>query len=1730
MPGPIDPEPVPAADPPPVELPFDNTPPRSYIVGNQIVQLDINFRDKHVGGLSQIDILPIPGTEVVEEIFIDARQCDIDIKKITVSNCVVEATYQDPCDLVNVPTAYQWSAPHWGLRKHRMKPLLHHRRTEVSALDHDVRCCTPLDGSLRIKLPTHDQIKNMNQDSQKAAQQDLHMSADGTIGGYRISIPFKLKNTSDGLHFAGVNEADTRYPHVYTRHSIEPGTACSIFPCIDDPGSRNSWKISITCPRTLGEAFDQALTTQQQFKGNVAVNGNRKRKHGEEEPRKRDYGLTEEDKLLEMTVVCSGYLVDEVVNKDDETKKTMTFEVDRNKAAKHIGFAVGPFEHVDLWSEFRSEEDDTRLGVSAAKVHGYCLPGRAEEVRTTCAALVTAVDHFVLHFGRYPFESYKVCFVDDMVEDTVPLCAFSLASSRLLYPAEVMDTEIETTRTLVYSLASQWFGVNIVPNMKSDIWLVMGIAWFMTEYFMKILCGNNHFRYRMKTMADRLVEVDMRRPSLQDLGEHLYLGSFEVDFMNLKAPLVLFILDRRLSKSSGSAGISRIISRMVSKANTSGQASDEVLGSDAFRKACEKTGSTRLESFWNQWVIGSGCPRFDVFQRFNKKRLCVEMTVRQTQDIAAAKARPLDKNDFWRDVREEMHAVYAGELQGSFTGPMTIRIHEADGTPYEHIVEIRDEAAKSVKFEIPYNTKYKRLKRNRRQRERALANNATKGNDESQKDLYYLGDVLQHPDEIEDWEFRDWDEETEAKMDQESYEWIRMDADFEWICEMQTNLPPYMYTSQLQQDRDVAAQQDSMLFLHRSYSRTGAHPLVSTILTRTLLDPRYYYGIRVMAAEELPRHAVQEQVNFIGLKHLMKTFQYFFCRPGSITPKPNNFADKRQYFVQCTIPASIARVRGEDGTCPREAREFLLEQLVANDNSQNVYSDQLYICKLIRAIATSMVPDEKKAAKKQMPLSLSFGDAEDEEMLEEPVDSEPEEFRNRALEEIERYRRMDEYSPSFQNCFTIAALDALCTLMKPKVIPRDPLVFVQYLQDRTNDLVRIKACEALVELDMLSNPSFLRFFFCLMSTDPSPFMRDRLFKVFCRGIASIAIGEHADAKKQQPEAPKDGLDLVVEQDNSTMEARQKAKARKEDLTVALAALKEETTQDVRLHDAIWAALSEPVLTIAERIAMLELCSILVEEDPSMLLTFDYPTYWTASKDDTSIKGHRCVMKFKRHYKYKPRKEYPKKPTQSQPAPPKPEIKRTITLNVNKSGSFSAKPPTPGPSQASPPEAVPTKPSSTAPSKPSSPAPSKPQSTALSKPPGTTPSKPLSTAPAGSSKPLSAGPSKNPSTASSKPASVGIPKSSGMGPTKAPAAAAASGSTSSPKPLFSQKKTVTVGVSREPTPVLASRDDKGSKPEKLVRQEKVVKHRIQSPVRINSPGRTSSPAPSQERPTKLSQQAPKDSISVQAPVRPSIESTSSEPKVPGKSDSKVVSSKVNGFGHNSSHPGSGLLKAHKSLKRASTESEGPRPTKIVKLDTSRIKDRLSFLDKPPRPAGKPKMLVKVKFGAWHRLNKNHGRIKTPESGSIRATPKHPRPEKADKPEKLTTLNRQPSNSFGSPPAPASKPAGPSSSPPGSQLATSPSSSHTLGNSQSSSGGMVRKPLPGMGPRKPLPGGTSGGGSGGSGGGSGGGDRGERTSLPTAPSTSPPPPPPSSAAAAAPKPPGPNKIKFKLKGSS
>lgn len=112
------------------------------------------------------------------------------------------------------------------------------------------------------------------------------------------------------------------------------------------------------------------------------------------------------------------------------------------------------------------------------------------------------------------------------------------------------------------------------------------------------------------------------------------------------------------------------------------------------------------------------------------------------------------------------------------------------------------------------------------------------------------------------------------------------------------------------------------------------HPLISTIFVRTLMDRRYFYGIRTSAAKSLVKHA-KEGIDWIGLFHLESAFQELFCIPNSPMTRSNNFADRASYAIQIAIPEAVAQVRDSAGRTPMKVKRFLYDKLKFNDNSNN---------------------------------------------------------------------------------------------------------------------------------------------------------------------------------------------------------------------------------------------------------------------------------------------------------------------------------------------------------------------------------------------------------------------------------------------------------------------------------------------------------------------------------------------------------------------------------------------------------------------------------------------------------------------------------------------------------------------------------------------------------------------------------------------------------------------------
>lgn len=99
-------------------------------------------------------------------------------------------------------------------------------------------------------------------------------------------------------------------------------------------------------------------------------------------------------------------------------------------------------------------------------------------------------------------------------------------------------------------------------------------------------------------------------------------------FINLKAPLVLYTLDRRLAKSGTALGLDRVLPKIFLSA-ISGDLTHNMISTHSFLRTCRKVSGVDVRTFADQWIFGSGCPLFHVRANFNKKKLAIELYMYQ---------------------------------------------------------------------------------------------------------------------------------------------------------------------------------------------------------------------------------------------------------------------------------------------------------------------------------------------------------------------------------------------------------------------------------------------------------------------------------------------------------------------------------------------------------------------------------------------------------------------------------------------------------------------------------------------------------------------------------------------------------------------------------------------------------------------------------------------------------------------------------------------------------------------------------------------------------------------------------------------------------------------------------------------------------------------------------------------------------------------------------------------
>lgn len=358
--------------------------------------------------------------------------------------------------------------------------------------------------------------------------------------------------------------------------------------------------------------------------------------------------------------------------------------------------------------------------------------------------------------------------------------------------------------------------------------------------------------------------------------------------------------------------------------------------------------------------------------------------------------------------------------------------------------------------------------------------------------------------------------------------------------------------------------------------------------------------------------SAKQRTDWIGLFHLKKAFRELFCIPGSPMTRANDFSDRSSYLIQCAIPRAIAKIKGEDGKVPMEAKRFLLDIIRYNDNRGNDYSDDHYISTLMYCLAESLTSTTNGA-------DDSFNFTQQAEEFE---------FAKKAMEELTRHQRLDEWIPTYQNIYTTTALDCAMKLSMNRVTPFKPSEFLQYAQLGNADNVRLKAWECLVRLGMMRKDSVMKYMIHEIRSDPSPYFRRQLLRVL-----DVAVGQIATGNVFLPEkVAEHGTDaLIVESDADG--ADRASNIARQQLDGAIKGLQSDLVDNKTLRAALEEALKSKTLSVNDMSDLLDLCDIVYSncKKNTLPITLHYPQYWKAEHIGQAKVRFWQIKKYRTHF-------------------------------------------------------------------------------------------------------------------------------------------------------------------------------------------------------------------------------------------------------------------------------------------------------------------------------------------------------------------------------------------------------------------------------------------------------------------------------------------------------------------
>ena len=276
----------------PIELEdgTEDPPVKTFTVLKQKLELDFSFFPRRVKGKTTLEIQPqVASLQTIE---LNCRQLKPTL--IEVEGQVAASSYSNLYQRLRL-------YPGTGIAQYIFPKERLERHTSGS------------EEELVIFIPDNIKIKPAGQEDAIVEQEAAaNGPSEGLYASIKVDIEYILEDFRDALHFAGVEDGDARYPHVYTRNSPFPGIASCLFPCMDDGSTKCTFEISIRYPRTIGDALSKPRPANPAATSNSRPNGVPKADSVMSDIDDEQGDLTEEEKAMEMSVICSGELTDDV--------------------------------------------------------------------------------------------------------------------------------------------------------------------------------------------------------------------------------------------------------------------------------------------------------------------------------------------------------------------------------------------------------------------------------------------------------------------------------------------------------------------------------------------------------------------------------------------------------------------------------------------------------------------------------------------------------------------------------------------------------------------------------------------------------------------------------------------------------------------------------------------------------------------------------------------------------------------------------------------------------------------------------------------------------------------------------------------------------------------------------------------------------------------------------------------------------------------------------------------------------------------------------------------------------------------------------------------------------------------------------------------------------------------------------------------------------------------------